>query len=58
MGVAVSLVQLVNALTNVDGHVCVSGGTCQCFNHCGWGLSLIQNVRALTNVDGSVCISG
>ena len=36
-GVYVSLVQHVSALTTVDGCICVSGGTCQCFNHCGWG---------------------
>ena len=32
---AVSLAENDSALTTVDGCVCVSGGTCQCSDHCG-----------------------
>ena len=36
MGVSVSLVERISAPTIVDGSICVSGGTYQCSNHCGW----------------------
>ena len=36
-GVYVSLVQYVSALITVDVCICVYGGNCQCFSHCGWG---------------------
>ena len=36
MGVSVSLVEHVSALTTVDGCICISGAICQCSDHSGW----------------------
>ena len=61
----------VNAPTPVELGVCVSVGTCQCSDHCGWvrlclwcntsmcmgvSVSLVAHITALITLDGWVCV--
>ena len=66
---SVSVVQHVSALTNVDGCVYASGGTCQCSDNCGWvclehvsSLTIVdgcaKHVSAMTTMDGCGCVPG